>query len=80
MHAISIKYHGATNTRGSRVSITSHRFEEKVFIPYDYQYNNIYNMAYDYLISKNFNIIGLSEVKDGYILLSDTFRSIKSHE
>lgn len=76
-HALFIKYHGATNNGGSRVSITSDRFKERVYISYDYQYNNIYDMAQNYLESIGFNLIGISETKDGYILLSDTFKSIK---
>lgn len=45
-----IKYHGATNTKGSRVSITFPEF--KVFISYDYECNSTQEM-----IQKHWQII-----------------------
>ncbi len=78
VHAITIKYIGPTNNRGSRVSITSDRFKERVLISYDYSMNNIYDMAISYLETKGFTITGLAETKNGYILITNNFKSIKN--
>lgn len=78
MHAILVKYHGPTNARGSHVSMYSYRFGVRVSISYDYSTRDIGEMAYNELVRRGFNIIGISEVKEGYILLSDTFDSIKA--
>jgi hypothetical protein len=77
MHAILVKYHGPTNTRGSRVSMYSERFQERISVSYDYTTRDITEMAYNELVRRGFNIIGVSEVKEGHILLSDTFKSLK---
>jgi peptide methionine sulfoxide reductase MsrA len=77
VHSITVKYIGPSNTKGSRVSITSDRFKERVLISYDYQLNSIYEMAQAYLESKGFYISGVSETKGGYILLTNHFMSIK---
>jgi hypothetical protein len=77
MHAILVKYHGPTNTRGSRVSMYSYRFNVRVSVSYDYDKRDIGEMAYNALVRRGFNIVGISEVKEGYILLSNTFDSIK---
>lgn len=78
LHLIAIKYLGPTNTRGSRVKITSDRFEQSVTIPYDYSATGrIYDMASPWLLGRGFNIVGVAEIKDGYALLSDTFKALK---
>lgn len=71
--AFTIKYIGATNTKPSRVSILDNRYGQKKFIPYDYEYNNIYEMAQIYLESAGIPIVGMSETKKGYILFSENF-------
>ena len=76
-HLLSVKYLGATNYRGSRVKITSDRFEQSVTIPYDYEENTIAGMAQKYLESKGFELVGLGEAKKGYILVSSTFKPLE---
>ena len=78
-HILTVKYLGATNTQGSRVKITSHRFEQSVTISYNYSLNSITDMAMEYLKENtNHEIIGKGELdsqKD--ILISETFEPIK---
>ena len=78
MHAILVKYHGATNTRGSRVSMYSERFSERVSVSYDYRARDIGEMAYNELVRRGFNIVAQAETKGGCLLLTDTFKSLKA--
>ena len=77
LHGITAKYMSPTNTKGARVKLISCRFNESIIINYDYSKNSIYEIAQVYLESKGFNIIALAETQKGYMLLSDTFKSIK---
>lgn len=76
LHALQITYLGATNTKGSRVKINSYRFNKNVIISYNYEFNNIYEIAKDYLEKNGFEIVGLSEFKNSYILTSTTFKTL----
>ncbi len=72
-HVITVKYLGATNTRGSRVKLTSRRFNQSVIIPFDHQFNNSEDIAADYLKSLDFNVVGLAEG----CVITDTFKPFK---
>lgn len=76
-HLLRVKYHGATNTKGSRVSITSDRFQQKIVIEYDYSMDSIYEMAIGELQNRGFEIVGIGELKKEYILISTTFEPLK---
>lgn len=76
-HLIEIRYLPPTNHRGSRVSLHSPRFDDRLTIPYDYYYANIWEMAEIHLIKKGFEIVGLCETKKGYGLLTTTFKPLK---
>lgn len=70
-------YKGATNTSGSKVIIYSERFKQKISICFDYSMNSIYEMAQAKLKQLGFKISGIGETKDGYILISTTFKPLK---
>ena len=76
-HVLEIKYLGPTNFLGSRVSIYSPRFQERVVIPYNYSKNSIQEMAKAFLESKGFNILGCGESKNGMYIISDIFKPLK---
>lgn len=76
LHAITVKYHGPTNSNGSRVSLYSERFNARVVIPFDYSIQNTWEMAANYLKDTH-EIVGVASTHKGYILLSTTFDSIK---
>jgi hypothetical protein len=77
LHALEVKYHGPTNTRGSYISIYSARFNERIRVLYDYSVRGIVVTAYHELALRGFNITAQAETKSGYILLSDTFKALK---
>lgn len=76
-HVLQIKYLSPTNNKGSRVSINSERFEQRVTIDYNHEFNSIAEIANEYLSAKGFNIIGKAESKEGYYLITDTFKPLK---
>jgi len=60
---ITVKYIGATNTRGSRVKLTDTRFNNKSkYIPFNYSLNNINDMAAEYLTEQGFLLAGQCEL------------------
>ncbi len=71
LRGFKVKYHGPTDTRGSRVSITDTRHNQKVTIPYDYKLNSAYDMAEVWLKEKGIECKWLTD--DGAILLTDDF-------
>ena len=77
LHAFTIKYLGPTNTKGSRVKITSERFEQSKTFAYNYTYSNIVDMAEEYLQKFGFNLVGVAETSKGFIILSDTFKELR---
>ena len=77
LHAFTIKYIGPTNTKGSRVKITSERFGQSKTFAYNYAYNNVVDMAEEYLEDLGFNLIGAAETSKGFIILSDTFKELR---
>ncbi len=61
---IICKYHGATNTRGSRISFRLGLPDSKTRrISYDYRFCNIVDMVADY-IQKEFGAVPLSQVQN----------------
>jgi len=64
-HFISVKYLSATDTKGSRVKLTSHRLKESVTLPFDYQFNCCTDIAEAYLKEKGHPIIGQCELHNG---------------
>lgn len=74
-HVLRVTYLGPTNTRGSRICITSDRFKERAIIPYNYECNNSLDGAEKFLRDNGFNLCGQAEGKDCYYVISDTFKS-----
>jgi hypothetical protein len=77
LHAFNIKYLPATNTKPSRIKIESLRFRQSVTLSKDYQFSSSYEQAEKHLLGNGFNVIGLAETPNGFILLSDTFKPLK---
>lgn len=76
LHAITVKYHGPTNSSGSRVTLYSDRFKARITIPYDYAKSSVPEMAFDYLKDTH-EIVGMASTREGWVLLSTRFDSIK---
>lgn len=75
-HVLKVTYLGATNTRGSRVKITSERFKQSKTIGYNYEFNNCCDIAQDYLSKNNFVLVGQAEGKDCYYIITSTFEPL----
>jgi len=76
-HLIFIRYIGPSDTRGSRIVIRSEKFEQSTVISIDHRDDSITPTATRWLTDRGFNIIGMGETRDGYALISDTFKPIK---
>ncbi len=83
-HAVSVKFLPATNTRGARVKLYSGRFKDSKIIPYNYQYNNIADLAIDWLKDKGQKVMGQAEYNNSDIIMLDsinnTFTPLKEME
>lgn len=75
-HVIEVKYHGPTNTRGSKISLYSARFSKRVYIPFDYSLNHPSEMAEKYLLENGFEIVGCVDGKQVDFIITDTFKTI----
>jgi len=77
LHAVEVKYFGATDTNGARIKITSYRFEQSFYLPFDYSLNDQSEGAIKELQKRGFEFIGKAEGKNITLLLSTTFEPIK---
>jgi hypothetical protein len=80
LHAFKVDLVPATNYKGTRVSIRSLNFDnDKITVPYKYEFDTILGTALTVLNEKGFNIIGWADagVGEGYLILSDTFKRLK---
>ena len=82
--AFSVKYMPATNFKGSRVRIIDLRFEEKVYIPYDHEYNSPWEIAVVYLLNLRNPIqiesLGMANTGDHVLLTTDFSTRIKQDD
>ena len=76
LKGFEVNYKSPGNSSGSSIKITDTRFNKSIRIPFDYYYNSAWEIAADYLITKNkINITGFcwNEHKGTYTLLTDDF-------
>ena len=78
-HLIVVSYMGATNSRGSRMKLTSLRFGDSVLLSYDYSFNQGKDQAIKYLHDNGFDPIGsgYDEKKGDSIIICKSFNSLK---
>lgn len=79
LHGIQVKYLGATNTLGSRVKLTSLRFNDSVTINYDYATSSLVEMASNWIVERYAQnpVVGSCETPNGYIVLINIFEPLK---
>lgn len=66
-HLIRITYVPATDSKPSRVRLTSQRFERNaITIPYDYCFSTISDTARNWLESHGYTIVCSGEMPGGY--------------
>ena len=69
-----IKFLGATEVLGSRVSIRDCRFRESVIIPYNYEFNSSRSVAIDYLKKRGIPVCCSGELDDVFdVIISPDF-------
>ena len=73
LRAFHVIYKGPTNSRGSRVIIKDLRFNKKIIIAYNYEFNDVGEIAENYLKKINIKIDFCAEAEKGYILLTRNF-------
>jgi len=68
---LNVKYLGPTNTKGSRIKIIDHHFNQSVTISYNYEYSNALQGAVDYLLENGWDVIGFNSEchKTEYIII-----------
>ena len=76
-HALTIKHLGPTNFKGSRIKITSDRFEQSITLNRDYSSSSWLDQAIEFLTQNWFTLIWMAEMNNQNILLSDTFKPLK---
>ena len=76
-HLLTVKYVGPTNTRGSRVKISSDRFEDSQTIQYDHSFNGSTAQGLAWSKAHGFNVIGTAEGKGVDYIITDTFKGVR---
>jgi transposase len=78
-HLIEAKFMGPSNSRGSKVKITSLRFGSSITESYDYQFGSTKDQAEQTLKNLGFKPVGVGydEKKQVYIFCSEIFEDLK---
>jgi len=78
LHLIEVKFQGPSNTRGSKVKLTSLRFPGDT-VTLSYRLGNILYQGLEILKAGGFKLVGygFDEKKKVYIIASTTFEPIK---
>jgi hypothetical protein len=77
-HAILVSYIGASNTKGSRISLKSYRFNDSIILNLDYKFNSIADQVEEFFEKKGIKILGKAEWKNNdYVFFIDKFESLK---
>ena len=76
-HGIHVKFLPATDYKGERVRLKSDRFNQSVIFGYSYNHMTVRDDGVDWLKEHGFNLVGQFETKDGYYLLTDTFKPLR---
>ena len=63
-HVIEVKYLGPTNTRGSRVKLTSTRFNDSITLSTDYAHNTTVSQAIEWLEKHGQKVAGTAELSN----------------
>ena len=75
LHAIKVKFHGPTNSSGSRVSFTSLRFGDRRMTSLPCELSMVDYMV-KFLESEGYQDLATAETPDGYLVLTSTFEPL----
>lgn len=77
-HGILVSYVGASNTKGSRISLKSFRFNDSIILDLDHRFNSIADQVEEFFEKKGIKILGKAEWKNNdYVFFIDKFESLK---
>lgn len=76
-HALTVKYLWPTDTKWARIKITSERFEQSIILNRDYSSSSWLDQTINHLTQNWFDIVGMAEMNNQTILLSNTFKPLK---
>lgn len=80
LHLINIKYLSATDFLGSRVRLTSLRFDnDSVILPFDYAKAGTLDIAYCWIHDRYGDdvVVGFGETPTGYIIAVNVFEPLR---
>mgnify|MGYP003322558661 CR=1 FL=1 len=72
IRVLEFEYLGPVDGRGSQVKITDRRFNRSVLIPYDYEFTDAGEMAWDYLATRGWLVRCISREPDVIICAWNT--------
>jgi len=73
LRGFEVVFLGATNSRGARVRIIDTRFNKTKIISYDYEFNNVGDIAEKFLKGIGIECLFKCELQKGYMLLTKNF-------
>lgn len=78
-HMIFVTFHGPTNSRGSRIKLTSQRFENRdaVTVSYDHSVSGTFNQAAMWLRDHGYTVLASGEMPNGYCFAVREFVPLK---
>lgn len=77
LHLLEITYIGPTNYKPGRIKINSHLYRQSVILSANDNEKDMRGTATAYLLSKGYILTGRSQTKNGYAILSTTFKPLK---
>lgn len=76
-HLIRIAFVPATDSKSSRVRLTSQRFTHGVTLPYDHAYNNTFDIAEAWLKTHGYTIVCSGEMPGAYWAAVKEFQPLR---
>lgn len=77
-HLITARFIGPTDTKGSRVKLTSQRFpNDSHTMSYDYASGNVFNQAKAWLSAQGYTIVAGGDTPGWYWFAVSEFRPLK---
>jgi hypothetical protein len=75
LRVFEVSFISPTNYKGSRVLINDLRHKKRVIIPFNYSFNSALDVGLNFLTEKGIKIKFSAEIKKGFILLSEDFKT-----
>lgn len=81
LHCITVKYIGATNSRGSRIKLSSSRFSDSVTLAREYIHSNSREQAIEWLLNHQYKVVSYGEAAANMdVLMCRKFEALSYHK